>query len=123
MTSMIESGAALTLIAALVLGPIAWRAVHDRRAERALDVSARVRHVIDRVLGGESLVAVRAVPATLTRQGRVVLSVPADWRWLLRPAWERVLAAIPAGYELVVQQRDAPTHPAAASLEERKAAA
>jgi hypothetical protein len=104
---MLESGVVLALLSALVLGPMAWRVAHDRRAERALDVGARIRHVIDRELGGESLISVQVEPATLLRAGRVVLSVPADWRWLLGPTWERVLATIPAGYELVVQQREA----------------
>jgi hypothetical protein len=120
---MIEGGAVFALICALVLGPLAWRAVHDRRRVRALAVTADVRHVVDRQLGGESLIAVHVEPATIWRSGRVVLSIPADWRWLMKPTWERVLATMPAGYELVVHQREAPLRPAAAHSEGRRLAA
>jgi hypothetical protein len=105
---MIESAAVFAFVCALVLGPLAWRAVHDRRQSRAMVVSADIRHVVDRELGGESLISVRAEPSTLWRSGKVVLSIPADWRWLMKPTWDRVLAALPAGYELVVQQRETP---------------
>ena len=119
---MIESGAVFAFVCALVLGPLAWRVVHDRRQARALAVSADIRHVVDQVLGGESLISVHVEPSTIWRSGRVVLSIPTDWRWLLKPTWDRVLAAVPAGYELVVQQRETPTTPARAFLEGRKAA-
>ena len=120
---MIEGAAVFAFVCALVLGPLAWRAVHDRRQARAIAVSADVRHVIDRELGGESLIAVQVEPDTIWRSGRVVLSIPADWRWLMKPAWERVLATTPVGYELVVQQREAPSGPETACLEDRRAAA
>ena len=118
---MIEGAAVFAFVCALVFGPLVWRAVHDRRQARAIAVSADIRHVVDRELGGESLISVQVEPATIWRRsGRVVLSIPADWRWLMKPTWERVLATTPAGYELVVQQREAP---AAAGLEDRRAAA
>jgi hypothetical protein len=116
---MIEGGAVFAFVTALVLGPLAWRALHDRRQVLALAVSADIRYAVDRELGGESLISVQVEPATMWRAGRVVLSMPTDWRWLMKPTWDRVLAAMPAGYELVVQQRDAPP---AGRLEERKAA-
>ena len=119
---MIEGWAVFAFVSALVLGPIAWRAVHDRRQARSLAVKADVRHVVDRALGGESLISVQVDPATILRSGRVVLSIPADWRWLLKPTWERVLATMPAGYELVVQQREALPRPATACLEGQRAA-
>ena len=103
---MIEGTAVFALVCALVLGPLAWRAVHDRRQARAIAVSADVRHAIDRELGGESLISVHVEPDTIWRSGRVVLSIPTDWRWLMKPTWERVLASMPDGYELVVQQRE-----------------
>jgi hypothetical protein len=119
---MIE-GAVFAFVGALVLGPFAWRAVHDRRVARALAVGAGIRHVVDRTQGGESLISVHVDPDTCWRRGRVVLSVPADWRWLLKPTWDRVLASMPAGYELVVQQRPAPPRRIAAErLEGHKAA-
>lgn len=120
---MIEGGAVLVFVCALVLAPIAWRAVRDRRGERALAISAGIRHIVDRALGGESLISVHVEPATIWRSGRVVLSIPADWRWLLKPTWERVLAAMPAGYELVVQQWETlPRRPETVCLEGQAAA-
>ena len=119
---MLESGAVFAFVCALVLGPLAWRAVHDRRQAQAMAVKADVRHVVDRALGGESLISVHVAPATIWRPGKVVLSMPADWRWLMKPTWERVLATTPAGYELVVQQRDTSRGSATACLDERKAA-
>ena len=104
---MIESGAVLALTCLLFLGPIAWRVVHDRREERALAVSADIRLVVNRALGGESLISVQVEPATVWRSGRVVLSVPADWRRLLQSTWSKVLTRLPAGYELVIQLRHA----------------
>ena len=105
---MIESGAVFAFVCALVVGPLVWRTLHDRQQARAMIVGADVRHVVDRELGGESLISVRAEPSTIWRAGKVVLSVPADWRWLMKPTWDRVLEAVPAGYELVVQQRETP---------------
>jgi len=52
-----------------------------------------------------------------------VLSIPADWRWLMKATWERVLATTPTGYELVVQQRETLPGPATACPEGRRAAA
>jgi hypothetical protein len=120
---MIEGTAVFAFVCALVLGPLAWRAVHDRRQARAIAVSADVRHAIDRELGGESLIAVQVEPATIWRSGRVVLSIPADWRWLMKATWERVLATTPTGYELVVQQRETPGVPANACPERGRDAA
>ena len=120
---MIEGSAVFAFVCALVLGPLAWRAVHDRRQVRAIAVSADVRHVLDRELGGESLIAVHVEPDTIWRSGRVVLSIPADWRWLMKSTWERVLAATPTGYELVVQQRETLRGPSTARPEGRRAAA
>ena len=120
---MIESGAVLAFVCALVVGPLAWRTVHDRRQARALAVSADIRHVVDRELGGESLISLHVEPSTLWRAGQVVLSIPADWRWLMKPTWDRVLAALPTGYALVVRQREAPTGPVSTDLEGRRAAA
>lgn len=120
---MIEGTAVFAFVCALVLGPLAWRAVHDRRQARAIAVSADVRHAIDRELGGESLIAVQVEPDTIWRSGRVVLSIPADWRWLMKATWERVLATTPTGYELVVQQRETLAGSSTACREGRRAAA
>jgi hypothetical protein len=120
---MIEGTAVFVLVSLLVLGPLAWSVVHDRRRARALAVTAEIRHVVDRTLGGESLVSVHVEPSTLGRSGRVVLSVPEDWRWLLDQTWARVLPRLPAGYELVVQQRPAAPRPALAHPQHARVAA
>jgi hypothetical protein len=104
---MIEGAMALGLVCLLVFGPIVWRVVRDRQAQRALAVAADIRHVVNEALDGESLVSVAVEPATAWGLGRVVLSVPADWSWLLDRAWVDVLTHLPSGYELVVQLRPA----------------
>jgi len=118
---MVEGGAVLALVCAMVLGPLVWRAVYDRRQARAQALGADIRHAVDKELGGESLITVQVEPGTFWRLGRVVLSIPSDWRWLMKPTWDRVLAATPAGYELVVQQREAPARITAAEPQERAA--
>ena len=91
------------VMAGLVLGPLLWRAHGDRRQARALAVRADLHATLFRALGGDSLVAVEVEPPALWRAGRVVLSAPADWAWLLEPAWSSVAAHVPAGYEVVVR--------------------
>jgi hypothetical protein len=118
---MIEGGAVLALVCAMVLGPLAWRAVHDRRQARALALGADIRYAVDKELGGESLITVQVAPGTFWRLGRVVLSIPSDWRLLMKPTWDRVLAAMPVGYELVVQQRQTLAPLTAGELQERAA--
>jgi hypothetical protein len=120
---MIEGWTVFALVCLLVVGPIAWRVVHDRREQRALAVTADMRHVVNKALDGESLVSIQVEPATVWRSGRVVLSVPADWRWLLDRAWRKVLTHLPSGYELVVQLRPAVPGAEAPRPQEYRAAA
>jgi len=87
---------------ALVLGPLAWRVWQDRRTERALAVRPQVHATVVRALGGESFVAVNVRPA-LWGAGRIELSAPSDWRYLLEPAWSAAMAHAPADWELVVK--------------------
>lgn len=101
---MVESLVVIT-IAALVIGPLAWSSWRDRRQTEALAVRARLQWVVDRNLGGESLIAVAVAPPTIWRSGRVLLSAPADWEWLLERVWKVVIREVPAGYELVVPGR------------------
>jgi len=93
----------VAFIGGLVLAPLAWRVWQDRRAERALAVRAFVHAALVRALGGESLVAVSVRPPVLWRPGRVELTAPSDWRFLLEPAWSAVISRVPAEYELVVR--------------------
>ena len=96
-------------VGALVLAPLAWRVWQDRRDERALAVRAAIHAAVVRALGGESFVAVNVRPGTLWRPGRVELSAPIDWRFLLEPAWSAVLPRVPRDWELVVTPLPATT--------------
>jgi hypothetical protein len=108
---MLEGLAVLTIVASLALGPFLWTAWRDRRRERSLAVHAEVESAVSRALGGESLVTVEVHPALLWRPGQVILSAPADWRWLIDTAAPRVLDALPRNYELVVRPWHAAAHP------------
>ena len=94
---------AVVVVGGLILAPLLWRRRQDRRTEDALLVRASTRSALFRALGGDSLVAVNVEPPSLWRPGRVVLNAPGDWTWLLEPAWARLVAHVPPGYELVVR--------------------
>jgi hypothetical protein len=93
----------ILLVGALVLGPLVWRLWRDRREERALAVRAAVEAAMRRALRGESLVALDVKAPMAFRSGRVILSVPAPWEWLIRQAWTSVIENVPPDYELVVR--------------------
>jgi hypothetical protein len=83
--------------------PLAWRLWRDRVARRALAVHANIEAALRRALGGESLVSVKVTASIPGRRGRVVLSVPRGWDWLVRTAWERIVEALPADHDLVIR--------------------
>lgn len=99
-------GAAFTV--ALIVAPLAWRVWQDRRTERALAIRARIHATVVRALGGESFVAVNVRPG-LWGRGRIELSAPSDWRYLLEPAWSAVMEQAPADWDLVVKPLPAAT--------------
>jgi hypothetical protein len=99
----------LVFFVALVVGPLAWRVWHDRRVERALTIRAHIHAAVVRALGGESFVAVNVRPPAAWRPGRVELTAPSDWRFLLEPAWSAVMSRVPDDYELVVKPLPAAT--------------
>jgi hypothetical protein len=101
--AMLSQLLAIVIVGSLVLGPLLWRVYQDRRIERAQVIRADTDAALRQVLGGESLVAVSVDPPALAHPGRVVLSAPSDWTWLLEPAWASVAAHVPAGYEIVVK--------------------
>jgi hypothetical protein len=101
--TMLAQFLAVVVVSGLVLAPLLWRRRQDRRAETAQIIGAAARSALFRALGGESLVAVGVELPSPWRPGRVVLSAPAAWTWLLEPAWARLAAHVPAGYELVVR--------------------
>jgi hypothetical protein len=100
---MMEGVVALLAVASLVVGPVAWSAWRDRARVRSLAIRAEIQSAVNHALGGESLVNVEVVPAMTWRRGRVVLSAPADWRWLIDSVWMRVLERLPENYELVIR--------------------
>ena len=100
---MLAQLVAVVVVGGLVVAPLLWRRRQDRRAESAQAIRAATRSALSRALGGESLVAVDVEPPSLWHPGRVVLSAPADWTWLLEPAWTHLAQQVPADYELVVR--------------------
>jgi hypothetical protein len=90
---------ALTAFPLFLLGWLTWR---DRAKARALALRAEIDRAMRSVLGGESLVAVEVRPAAPWRRGRVVLSAPARWAWLVEAVLAPTLERIPPGYELVI---------------------
>lgn len=105
---MLSAVVSILLVGALALGPILWRIWRDRREERALMVRADVEAAVRRALDGESLVAVQVDPPGAWRGGRVILSVPGGWDWLVRDAWTRVIHHVPHDYEVVVRPGERP---------------
>jgi hypothetical protein len=102
---------AVVLVGGLTLGPIVWRVWRDRCDARALEVRAEIAAAVRQALGGESLVSVHVESPRPGRSGRVVLSVPGGWEWLIREAWPRVAPRVPRDYELVVRAGARPTVP------------
>jgi hypothetical protein len=109
---MISVAVSVLLIGIFALGPIVWRVWRDRREEQALVVRAEVEVSVRRALGGESLVSVQVEPPRPLRSGRVILSVPGGWDWLIRDAWTRVMRHVPHDYELVVHAGERTAAPA-----------
>ena len=86
----------------LVIGPLLWMERRDRREEQALRLQAMLQAKADQRLGGETFLVVTVEPALTGARGRVVLSAPARWGWLVQEAWNDLRRATPAGYDLVV---------------------
>jgi len=100
---------AMLLTGALFLGPIFWRIWLDRQGAKADAIGADIRAAVNHQLQGESLLAVRVTPRSLWRPGRIVLSVPSGYEWLVEAAWPAVTRGAPPGYEVVFGARDART--------------
>ena len=106
-----EAVIASVMVSLLVVGPLGWRVIRDRQQERALALRADVQRVVDRRLGGESLVSVTVAPRTVWQDGRVVVSVPPGWETLVDPLWSALLDHVPAGYTLVIPGRGGASEP------------
>ena len=100
---MIQVLIAPALILGLVFGLLAWRVVRDHAQERALAVRAEVQSAVNRALDGESLLAVQVEPASAFHPGRVVLTTPTGYEWLVHEAWNPVIAHAPRDYEVVLR--------------------
>jgi hypothetical protein len=100
---MIQVLIAPALVIGLVVGLFAWRVVRDRAQERALALRAEVQSAVNRALEGESLLAVQVEPASAFHPGRVVLTTPAGYEWLVHEAWNPVIEHAPKDYEVVLR--------------------
>lgn len=90
------------------LGPVVaallWRDLNDRFLHRANRVGAEIRATANRALGGESMLAVRVQPAMAWRPGRVHLSTPGGYEFLIASVSGAVINRLPHNYELVVHR-------------------
>jgi hypothetical protein len=100
---MVEVLMVPVLITGLVIGLLTWRVVRDRAEERALTVRAEVQSAVNRALDGESLLAVQVEPASTFHRGRVVLTTPTGYEWLVHEAWSPVIAHAPKDYDVVLR--------------------
>ena len=92
----------LVAISLLVVGPLLWMERRDRREEQALRLQASLQSKANQRLGGETFLVVSVEPALTGARGRVILSAPPRWEWLVQEAWNDIRRATPAGYDLVV---------------------
>ena len=97
---------AMLLVSTVFLGPLVWRIWLDRRQVEADVIGADIRATINRRLRGESFVAVRVTAPSGWRSGRVVLSVPNGYEFLVEAVWPGVARRLPPGYELVFAAAD-----------------
>jgi hypothetical protein len=66
---------------------------------------ARAHRATVEALGGESYLTVSADPPAPWRRGRIVLSTPRGFEWLVECSAGEVLAVLPEDWELVVPRR------------------
>jgi hypothetical protein len=118
---MVESLLVGGLVIALVVAPLLWRIRMDRAHEQAMVVHADIDAAVRRTLGGESLLSIEVEPAMAWRRGRVVLTAPRHWEWLVRAVVAPVLERTPADYEVIVPA--APEVPRVPDVRPLKAAA
>jgi hypothetical protein len=100
---MMQALIAPRVLAAFVGGWLAWLMRRDRARERALTVRAEIQSAVNRALDGESLLAVQVEPASGFHPGRVVLSTPTGYEWLVHEAWNPVIEHAPKDYEVVLR--------------------
>ena len=87
-----------------VVAALVWCDLNDRFRHRANRVAAEMRATANRVLGGESMLAVHVQPAMAWRPGRVHLSTPGGYEFLIASVSGAVINRLPHNYELVVHR-------------------
>jgi hypothetical protein len=100
---MMQALIAPVLLAAIVALWLAWMKGREHAEDRALTVRAEIQSAVNRALEGESLLAVQVEPASTFHPGRVVLSTPTGYEWLVHEAWTPVIQHAPRDYEVVVR--------------------
>jgi len=105
------------IVVAMVALPLVLAVRSDRRREAGDQVAARARSAVRQRLGGEAYVTVDVTAPSLAQKGRVVLTAPEGYDWMVERAWTAVASEVPAGYDLVVSRPDVahlPSRPPAA---------
>ena len=82
---------------------LAWLKRRERAQDHALMVRAEIQSAVNHALEGESLLAVQVQPASSFHPGRVVLSTPSGYEWLVHEAWNPVIEHAPKDYEVVLR--------------------
>src|SRR5262249_60556090 len=89
--TMMQALIAPVVLVAMVAGWLAWLKRRERVEDRALTVRAEIQSAVNRALEGESLLAVRVDPPSSFHPGRVVLSTPTGYEWLVPEGWNPVV--------------------------------
>jgi hypothetical protein len=97
----------MLLATALFLVPLLWQIRTDAGRARADVIAADIRAALNHRFRGETYLSVQVTPQSFRRAGRVVLSAPAGYEWLIEEAWREVMSRTPAGHELVLKAGDA----------------
>jgi len=100
---MMQALIAPAVLATLIGLWLAWLKRRERAEDRALTVRAEIQSAVNRALEGESLLAVQVEPASSFHRGRVVLSTPTGYEWLVHEAWNPVIEHAPKDYEVVLR--------------------
>src|SRR5919109_1709071 len=99
---MMQALIAPAVLATLVGMWLVWLKRRERAEDRALTVRAEIQSAVNRALEGESLLAVQVEPASSFHRGRVVLSTPTGYEWLVEAAWELGVQHPAKGYKVGV---------------------
>jgi hypothetical protein len=101
--TMLQALTAPAVLVALIGLWLGWLKRRERAEDRALTVRAEIQSAVNRALSGESLLAVQVQPASSFHPGRVVLSTPSGYEWLVHEAWTPVIEHAPKDYEVVLR--------------------